>query len=428
MPVIGVAQNTGGINFDNQLSWSQLLEKANSESKFLFVDCYTTWCGPCKSMERDVYPAREVGTLFNTSFISVKIQMDTSKNDDAYIRSRYADAAYLQKKYNIYSFPTFLFFSPGGQLVHKEVGACNPAQFVQTGNNALDSTKQYYSLLNRYKRGIRDTAQLLLLAVTARRLEDKQVSDDIAKEYLDKIVSNYSDEELCTPERLAFIFAFPELLYKTGSEGRYFKLLYSKGDRIDKMMKSDISGFYVANIILKEEIYDNIMKNDKPVPHTPDWDGMRKNIERKYNVHYADTLLPAAQMVYYKMKKDWTSFAKLKDEMIRKYPPKKGGGVDGDAWRLNDDAWTIFIGCDKKNVIASAIEWVDISISLEPTDFQVVDTKANLLFKYGKVREAIETEKKAIRMAAEIKQEHYVKEYTEVLEKMQKKIPTWPVK
>jgi thiol:disulfide interchange protein len=43
-----------GINFENNLSWEQVKEKAKAENKYIFVDCYATWCGPCKAMDKEV--------------------------------------------------------------------------------------------------------------------------------------------------------------------------------------------------------------------------------------------------------------------------------------------------------------------------------------------------------------------------------------
>ncbi|MBL7708461.1 MAG: thioredoxin family protein, partial [Chitinophagaceae bacterium] len=48
-PLFALAQNNSGIQFQN-LSWSQLLAKAKTENKLIFVDAFTTWCGPCKQM------------------------------------------------------------------------------------------------------------------------------------------------------------------------------------------------------------------------------------------------------------------------------------------------------------------------------------------------------------------------------------------
>jgi thiol:disulfide interchange protein len=39
---------TKGIQFVHNLSWQEILQKARAENKYVFVDCYATWCGPCK--------------------------------------------------------------------------------------------------------------------------------------------------------------------------------------------------------------------------------------------------------------------------------------------------------------------------------------------------------------------------------------------
>ena len=37
----------GGVNFE-QLTFDEALSKAKAENKLVFMDCYTTWCAPCK--------------------------------------------------------------------------------------------------------------------------------------------------------------------------------------------------------------------------------------------------------------------------------------------------------------------------------------------------------------------------------------------
>ena len=41
---------TQGIMFEPTRSWKKIVEKARSENKLIFVDCYADWCGPCKMM------------------------------------------------------------------------------------------------------------------------------------------------------------------------------------------------------------------------------------------------------------------------------------------------------------------------------------------------------------------------------------------
>ena len=61
-------------------SWEEALAEAKKQEKPIFVDAFTTWCGPCKMMSRSVFTEEEVGTFFNENFISLKIDMIKLKN------------------------------------------------------------------------------------------------------------------------------------------------------------------------------------------------------------------------------------------------------------------------------------------------------------------------------------------------------------
>jgi len=74
-----------------------------------------------------------------------------------------------------------------------------------------------------------------------------------------------------------------------------------------------------------------------------------------------------------------------------------------DDWTLNSIAWDAFQHCTDKTVLKSALKWINLSISINPDIENVksgnigladalIDTKANLLYKLGRVRDAIKTE------------------------------------
>ena len=50
-----------GIQF-NHGTWAEVLATAKKENKLVFVDAFTTWCGPCKWMAKNTFPVKEVGT------------------------------------------------------------------------------------------------------------------------------------------------------------------------------------------------------------------------------------------------------------------------------------------------------------------------------------------------------------------------------
>ena len=93
------AQISQGVNFHDNESWSSILKLASDQDKLIFVDCYTTWCGPCKALAKEVFPLKAVGDYFNEDFINVRYDME--KGAGKMLHDRY--------KKNIIGFPTLLF-------------------------------------------------------------------------------------------------------------------------------------------------------------------------------------------------------------------------------------------------------------------------------------------------------------------------------
>ena len=67
--------NAQGVEF-RDLTFQQALEQAQKEGKLVFMDCYTSWCGPCKYMLNTVFVLPEMGEFFNDQFVNVKYDME----------------------------------------------------------------------------------------------------------------------------------------------------------------------------------------------------------------------------------------------------------------------------------------------------------------------------------------------------------------
>lgn len=98
----GIVFETGGLQ--------DVLEKARKEGKAVFVDCFTSWCGPCKMMSTKVFPDKQAGDFFNPRFVSVKIDMEKGEGKE------------LARKWGVNAFPTYLVLDAEGEVVYTSRG------------------------------------------------------------------------------------------------------------------------------------------------------------------------------------------------------------------------------------------------------------------------------------------------------------------
>ena len=80
-----------GIKFGKQ-SFAQTLEQAKKENKLIFLDAFASWCGPCKLLDKNVFPKKEVGDYFNANFLNLHIDMEKGEGIE------------IAKKYSIFFF------------------------------------------------------------------------------------------------------------------------------------------------------------------------------------------------------------------------------------------------------------------------------------------------------------------------------------
>ncbi|NND31793.1 MAG: thioredoxin fold domain-containing protein [Saprospiraceae bacterium] len=161
-------------------------ELAGEQGKLIFVDAYTTWCGPCKRMSANVFPKDEVGDLYNTAFINLKLDMEKGEGRT------------FQSQYRVSAFPTLLFLDPEGEVVHKVVGGMDAANFVKLGKFAASKSNVTSNLDKEYEEGQRDPA--FMVKYIEGLSKSKRPLLKVANEYL----STQSD--FTTEENLAVIY------------------------------------------------------------------------------------------------------------------------------------------------------------------------------------------------------------------------------
>lgn len=201
-----IAQQGVGVKYEKGKSWDQIVEKAKQNNKFIFLDCFATWCGPCKAMDKYVFTNENIVSKLNDKFICVKVQMDKTDTDNLDVRNWYHTASLIESAYNVTSFPTFLFFNSNGEPIHKAVGYRDTTKFREEVINALTPNKQYYAILNNFRPGMFDTSELKGLA-RAFQNTDMELSQKIALDYLNRI----SLSQLGSADNIEFMSDYNEL-------------------------------------------------------------------------------------------------------------------------------------------------------------------------------------------------------------------------
>lgn len=140
-----------GILFFNG-TWKEAVAEATKLNKPIFVDAYTTWCSPCKAMEKNIFPLAEVGKYYNEHFISYRMDVEKGEGID------------FAKKYTITGYPSFLFFNADGSIAHHTQGSNgvdNSNGFINLGKEATNPELALFSLKAQYDKGNRTSAFIL---------------------------------------------------------------------------------------------------------------------------------------------------------------------------------------------------------------------------------------------------------------------------
>lgn len=452
-----------GIHFEQNLTWKEIKDKAKAENKYIFVDCFATWCGPCKVMDKEVYSLKEVGDYYNSHFISVKVQMDKTLNDDTLVKSWYGIAASLESFFSVSAYPTFLFFSPNGNPAHKVTASANALRFIELGKDAQDSTKQYYNVLKNFQPGRMDTGELKGLALSLL-YSDALLAGKIATDYLNRIPPNeiskphnfdfirkfkndstvaeiivshlnklnskslntkaskdllvvfsknvhaqilakeiirkQVEKNLYTADMLAFIRTFTN-----SSTDRGFSVFYNHSDEVDLVMnKKGYAESAVDYVITREEITPLFVAADKG-GETPNFDAMWSAVEKKYTAEYARRNIIKGKVRWFDYitkttKMGWTEYLKALIEQTEIYPPDTSSTF-ADQLGINNVCWSIFLHSDDKEQLEKAIKWMGEAVRRNPKETTIIDTYASLLYKSGYTNKAIEWEEKAISLSTD---------------------------
>lgn len=360
-----ISNSFADIKFE-QGTWNEIKAKAKKENKLIFMDAFTTWCGPCKMMSKYVFTNDTVADYYNSHFICAKIDMEKGEGID------------IAKQYEVQVYPSLLYINGDGLLIHRGAGSKPSKDFIQLGNDAQNPEKQFETQAKKYKNGDRNPAFLKSYIANLKEIylkTDEALSAYFATQKLEDL-SNQDNWEMINT-------------YLSDPNSKEFKYLLKNIDLFAKVNTLEVVNGKIYNVYTNKCISYIRSRNLDSTKYFPCKDEIKKS-----GFARSEELLLETDMYYYRKNKDFRNYSIVAANFIEKY---HFNSSDKNVQILNEVAYEFYKNVKDKAMLSKAEQWAKLAYQLQADPPQVCgDTYACLLFANGKKDEAIKLEKKIL--------------------------------
>lgn len=347
--ILPSAFSQNGIKFTSG-TWAEVLEEAKTQKRLIFVDAYTTWCGPCKMMDRNTYTDAGVGLYFNENFVNYKLDMERGEGLN------------FARTYEVSAYPTLLFINHEGMEIHREMGYRSPLEMMRAGQIANDPQKNGALLELEFEEGLQSPDRIRAYAYVLKNSQ-KDYREAAAK-YFETIKEKDLDEPKVWEAIKEFTFDM---------DSREFRYVVQKKKRFARRYgKEEVEG-KIFDVLKKQVLGASLMGNEKPfltaLSLADDaFEDKGKNSDR-------------LRMTYAIGNKDWEGYALQAISYFDVY------GVN-EPTELLRAARHFYQYIDDISLLEQATEWVTTAHSHSPS-FDSKYLMAGLLFRSDKLPEAL---------------------------------------
>jgi thiol-disulfide isomerase/thioredoxin len=340
-----------GIEFIHDKKFQELLNMAKAQNKLLFMDCFTSWCGPCKRLAAYTFPDSAVGRFFNATFINTSFDMEKDEGVD------------IANRFGIRSYPSLLWLDGDGNVKYKVVGAMDGPTLIDHGKKAIDPTPEILAKMRKeYSDGVRDVNFMSDYVNTLYNAGEEYL--DFFNEYLRLLKpADFKDAKHAkTIFNLTNDIKSPGLPYLEKSRDYYQNLV---GAEAYNKKINQIATAAVESAVMKGDqavliaALDIIKANKAP-------DAQQQSLK--------------LAMDFYSGTGDWINYDKNATVYIKKYGGK-------DAKLLNDVAWDYFLNLHDASQLEKATKWAYEAINID-NKYTYNLTYAYLLYKQNNLKEA----------------------------------------
>lgn len=358
---IGALAFAQGMKFEES-NFATVLAKAKKEKKLVFIDAYTTWCGPCKLMAKNIFPLQAVGDYYNTHFVNAKIDMEKGEGIE------------LAKKYNVKAYPTYLFVDGNGEIVHRTLGYVEEKDFIQFAKDAEDPSKRLTALKQKFESGEKDPEFLKNLAGLTIYNDTEFAGKVLERYFAGKTELDRDDVQML-------------LSGAQTTDSPLYKVFQSKKAEITKVVPAERYDAIDKNIKISTLFKKSYNADTKKWNDTYFLTEAQKFMSKEE----AEKTLKRAQANRALRDKDIATYEKLTMELY-----KDTSALSSED--LNSIAWNFFENVSNKSSLEKAVAWAQESVK-KNENYANTDTLANLYNKIGDKKNAKLWAEKSIALA-----------------------------
>jgi len=408
LAIFALSIRAEGDLFENH-SFEEALKQAQSENKLVFVDFYTTWCGPCKMLDKTTWKDDGVKAWLKKHTIPLKINAEVKTK--------------LASKYRIQAYPTLLFVKADGTVASRITGYRKAEQFLKEAKEAISDKDLLAEVEKKYKLDLSaDRVDAKTFIKYTDLLTEKGRNEDALKEYIRIMDGAHQD-----PAKAAISFLAIKKATRLGKvyEPAILEVNKRQAALLDLVETGEISQaqlklLYSFNLSLKQQD-KNLVIYDKMKAHNTDGPLMDYLFNMTYNQllegHRFDEIL-ARVSVEDKISEAFTSHERMislsKDgkeiadrllvsNLSKSYQllmgikkveeaaqlEEKILKLDQTADTYNSLAWAGYLsGSATDHTLNQAQKAYDLS---DGKNAGIIDTYARVLNALGKQKQAIET-------------------------------------
>ena len=357
----------GQIEFEKNPTLEKLKAKAKKEKKLIFIDAYTTWCGPCKWISANIFTDKDVAAYYNANFINAKFDMEDQ-----------SEGSSIGSSYKVMCYPNLLFIDSDGKLVHRTAGAEQDPQFyIQLGEIAKSPDKNFSVIETNYLKNPSNpelfNAYMDAVSTTCLDYQDE----------LDKFLSLLTENDYLKEDNWKIITK-----YLTDFNNRTTQYIANNTDKFYEKYGDQVVEFLVNSI--RQTAFDLL--------NEPEFENDKYNVllqtAKTMKLESIVSLLPMLEIYGYERQSDW--------ENLFDYLMKNGDSVL-DAGNKNRYSYLIAENSTSEIYLKKAEQWMKEILAEEGGEnWNSLDTYSHVLFKMNRFKEALEIAEKSLKTGEEL--------------------------